>query len=227
MKLRKTVTDAVRAANQANAQLSTGPRTEKGKSTTSQNSTLHGILQRKKRTLNDDEKKEYAALWQSWNDDYQPAGKLEEFLVEEITNVCWKLGITEGLEIQELSRRQSARSEISGLFNGELTLPVDSGDLPLDRAWDCERVTRSGSCGQRPKDIDRLAWSRGCPEPNIEHGSRGTQPPKSTGGHLEIRAVLGGSLDTMTRYRSALKRDLYRAIEMLRAVQAERQKGEN
>lgn len=227
MKLRKTVTDAVRAANQANAQLSTGPRTEKGKSTTSQNATLHGILQRKKRTLNDDEKKEYAALWQSWNDDYQPAGKLEEFLVEEITNVCWKLGITEGLEIQELSRRQSARSEISGLFNGELTLPVDSGDLPLDRAWDCERVTVRALAGndQRTSTVLRGLVAVQNQTLNTVPGVRNRQ--NQEGGHLEIQAVLGGSLDTMTRYRSALKRDLYRAIEMLRAVQAERQKGEN
>ena len=41
-------------------------------------------------------------------------------------------------------------------------------------------------------------------------------------GHLELEAVLGGSLEKMTRYQSALKRDLYRAIEMLRTLQAEK-----
>ena len=35
-------------------------------------------------------------------------------------------------------------------------------------------------------------------------------------GHLEIEAVLGSALEKMTRYQSALRRDLYRAIEMLR-----------
>jgi hypothetical protein len=45
-------------------------------------------------------------------------------------------------------------------------------------------------------------------------------------GHLEFEAVLGNSLANMTRYQSALKRDLYRAIEMLRKIQAERGEGE-
>lgn len=45
-------------------------------------------------------------------------------------------------------------------------------------------------------------------------------------GHLEVEAVLGSSLANMTRYQSALKRDLYRAIEMLRTVQAERRERE-
>jgi hypothetical protein len=35
-------------------------------------------------------------------------------------------------------------------------------------------------------------------------------------GHLEVEAVLGSSVDRLTRYQSALKRDLYRAIETLR-----------
>ena len=45
-------------------------------------------------------------------------------------------------------------------------------------------------------------------------------------GHLEVEAVLGSSLEKMTRYQSALKRDLYRAIEMLRTLQAEKRERE-
>jgi hypothetical protein len=43
-------------------------------------------------------------------------------------------------------------------------------------------------------------------------------------GHLEVEAVLGNALEKMTRYQSALRRDLYRAVEMLRTVQADRRK---
>lgn len=46
-------------------------------------------------------------------------------------------------------------------------------------------------------------------------------------GHLEFEAILGNSLANMARYQSALKRDLYRAIETLRKVQAERREGES
>jgi hypothetical protein len=44
MKHKKTVTDAVRAANRHNAESSTGPRTERGKSNTRYNALRHSIL---------------------------------------------------------------------------------------------------------------------------------------------------------------------------------------
>ena len=45
-------------------------------------------------------------------------------------------------------------------------------------------------------------------------------------GHLEVEAVLGSSLEKKTRYQTTLKRDLYRAIEVLRTLQAERSERE-
>jgi hypothetical protein len=45
--------------------------------------------------------------------------------------------------------------------------------------------------------------------------------------HLEIETVMVSALESMTRYQAKLKRDLYRAIETLRKVQAERREGEN
>jgi len=44
--------------------------------------------------------------------------------------------------------------------------------------------------------------------------------------HIELEAVLGNSLTNLTRYQATLKRDFYRAIETLRAVQAERREAE-
>lgn len=44
--------------------------------------------------------------------------------------------------------------------------------------------------------------------------------------HLEIEAVMGSALESMTRYQAKLKRDLYRAMETLRKMQAERRGGE-
>jgi hypothetical protein len=37
---------------------------------------------------------------------------------------------------------------------------------------------------------------------------------------------MGSALETMTRYQTKLKRDLYRAMEALRKMQAERREGE-
>ena len=44
--------------------------------------------------------------------------------------------------------------------------------------------------------------------------------------HIELEAVMGSALETMTRYQTKLKRDLYRAMETLRKMQAERREGE-
>jgi hypothetical protein len=39
--------------------------------------------------------------------------------------------------------------------------------------------------------------------------------------HVQIEAKLNTSLDTILRYQAALKRDLYRAIAALRAIQGQ------
>jgi len=185
----------------------------------------HGILVRKV-VLDADEEQEYQRVWQSWEKHYQPKGTLEQFLVEEVTTIAWKLGITEGIETLELSRRQDVRDGIGGVFNGELKLPVSDWDLPVDRGWDCERIVvralagndqRNSNTSRRPGVWQNQVLNAVQISDNSHH---------QEGGHLEIQAVLGSSLDTMTRYRSALKRDFYRAIETLRTVQAERREGE-
>jgi hypothetical protein len=44
--------------------------------------------------------------------------------------------------------------------------------------------------------------------------------------HIEIEAVMGNALETLTRYQTKLKRDLFKGIEMLRSLQAERRERE-
>jgi len=222
MKHKKTVNDAVRAANRANAQSSTGPRTEKGKSTTSRNALRHGILAKRVVFSTDEERVEYETTWQRWNGYFHPIGALEEFFVEEVANTHWKLGITEGLETRELSQRQDVCDGIGGLFNGELKLPVSDWDLPVDRGWDCERIVVRAIAAD-DQENSNTSHGPGVLQGQVINTVRTSQNNHhQSGGHLEVQAVLGSSLDTMTRYRSALKRDLYRAIETLRTIQAER-----
>jgi hypothetical protein len=44
----------------------------------------------------------------------------------------------------------------------------------------------------------------------------------SKSGHTQIEARLTTSQDSILRYQAAIKRDLYRAIDTLRAIQRER-----
>jgi hypothetical protein len=84
MKRKKTVTPAVRAANLANAQFSTGPTTKQGKSNSSCGALRHGILSRKVVFDNDEQRADLEELQRSCKKDLRPKGMVERFLVQEI-----------------------------------------------------------------------------------------------------------------------------------------------
>jgi hypothetical protein len=78
-------------ANRRNAQLSTGPKTEQGKSRSRRNALKHGILS-SALLINEGEgaedRAEFDELLGGLHRDLAPAGTLEEMLVERIA-VCW------------------------------------------------------------------------------------------------------------------------------------------
>ena len=222
MKHKKKVTQAVLDANRANSRSSTGPRTKQGKSNSSHNALRHGILARKVVLDTHEQRAEYRELRHACKTEFSPEGLLEKFLVEEIATLFWKLGITEGLQAQQLLLRQELSDDVGSIFHKDLELPISGYDLPLNRGWDCERLVVRAVSG---KDTSYSSASRG---PAVVQGQvinafQNSQNSNSQNtGHLEFEAVLGNSLANMTRYQSALKRDLYRAIETLRKIQAER-----
>ena len=83
-------TPAQIAANIANAQSSTGPRTETGKATSAKNGITLGLF-----TATDfirpSEQETYAELQLQLNCDLAPVGVLETTLVDEIRRATWKL----------------------------------------------------------------------------------------------------------------------------------------
>jgi hypothetical protein len=76
------------AANQANAQLSTGPKTETGKAASSQNSWKHGLFGAF-RVLNTESQMAYQDLLQSLQSEYNPATATEAILVERMAQHHW------------------------------------------------------------------------------------------------------------------------------------------
>jgi hypothetical protein len=216
MKLKKNVTDAVRAANQANAKFSTGPRTTTGKSQSSYNALKHGIVARKVVLDTDEQKVEFQELLQCCRTELGPTGLLENFFVEEIAVTFWKLGIVEGVEIQEILRRQESSDDVKGIFQEDLSISHE--DLPLDRGWDCERMVVRAVSDRRGSD----AMSK----PGVLNGQV-IDSVRQTSDHrtldqLQVEAVLLNTLETVTRYQAKLKRDLYRAINRLCEMQAKR-----
>jgi len=78
------------AANQRNAQASTGPRTEEGKATSSLNGITLGLFTRRD-FIRPAEESDYARLQADLERELAPVGTLENTLVEEIRRATWRL----------------------------------------------------------------------------------------------------------------------------------------
>ena len=83
------ISDKQLVANQNNAGLSTGPRTDTGKAVSSGNATRHGIFSAQL-ILQDEEPEEFQALVAALQVDLRPVGAIELTLVERIAVNIWR-----------------------------------------------------------------------------------------------------------------------------------------
>jgi hypothetical protein len=91
------ISPAKLAANQANAQLSSGPRTEAGKQISSLNA-LKTALTGKTVLLPTDDRAAYETLTNKLLNDFQPATPDERTLVQSLIDTIWRLERTMNLE---------------------------------------------------------------------------------------------------------------------------------
>ena len=78
------------SSNRANAQHSTGPRTDAGKLASSRNSLRHGLCA-KQIVLPGEDPAEYDALRQELHEDYAPVNTAEASIVDQIAQHTWRL----------------------------------------------------------------------------------------------------------------------------------------
>ena len=83
-------TDSQISANRRNAQLSTGPRTEAGKSFAASNAYQHG-LRAQRFLLLEPEPDQFLELWAHFLQEYQPMTRTEEIYVERMAIAHYKL----------------------------------------------------------------------------------------------------------------------------------------
>ena len=115
----KEMSEKQLAANHANAQKSTGPKTAEGRAVSKMNALKHGIFSKEvlAHGLNFKENsRELAALYARFWETYQPVGPAEEMLVDQIVTAHWRL-------------RRVLRAE-----SGEITLSVDGGHWARSRS---------------------------------------------------------------------------------------------
>ena len=106
------------AANRSNAVKSTGPRTPQGRAVSRMNALKHGILSKQvlvRGLILQESSEELEALHRRFWEELQPAGPLEEMLVDQIVTAHWRL-------------RRALTAE-----SGEIALNVDTGQRRRSR----------------------------------------------------------------------------------------------
>jgi hypothetical protein len=78
------------AANRANAQRSTGPKTETGKARSRLNAWKHGLTA-KKIIISGEKAKQFESFRAQLWEDFQPESGIESVLVDRLAGVAWRL----------------------------------------------------------------------------------------------------------------------------------------
>ncbi len=79
------------AANRRNAQRSTGPKSQEGKSASSRNATRHGLASEKLTVLPGESQDDLDALIESITAEFKPATDTERHFVDRMVQARWKL----------------------------------------------------------------------------------------------------------------------------------------
>jgi hypothetical protein len=129
-------TPAQIAANCINAQRSTGPRTEEGKSAVSRNSLSHGLSARQFTLLPHEDPAEYAALLEALAADHNPQGATQLFLVKEMAQAQWKLQRIAAIEAELLTSEDSLSNWFKeDCSKDEVLLKLSRYEASARRAW--------------------------------------------------------------------------------------------
>jgi len=207
MKVKKTITEKVLAANRANAQRSTGPRRPDA---VRYNALKHGIFTRNLIFNSDQEQQEFHDLISGLAAEYSPAGPSESALVAEAAVALWQLSNVNGWAAQEFqSRRTAADAILKRLAQSEhcQEIPLFSAGGALHRSaphgWQCEELVVSASSAS--SESEKLRDDTSAKQDN-----------------WHVQAKLQTSLNSILRYQAALERKLFRALAMLHQIQRER-----
>jgi hypothetical protein len=204
----ETVTsEARKTANQANARLSTGPKSLKGKSIVRFNALRHGLLARDV-VLPGEDADAFEDLWNQIRADLSPAGPIEALLVDRIVNAMWRLRRVTRAEtalfhwrVHELKAnrlRQEVRSyETDPLFGGF--------------SFSATEITDKASHSEASAALEQAKYERDRDEVLL-------------GCALDADAKEGDTFAKLARYETRIERSLLRTLNELRQVQQERRK---
>jgi hypothetical protein len=199
-------------ANRKNALKSTGPKTPEGKDAVRLNALKHGLLSQETLLPGEDEEA-LRTLGERLRDELQPAGELENLLVERIITSYWRLRrlgrVEAGIFARELYGELAKRAYVEAIrFTKEASVLDDELDYfrPTTTITDDERYQEAISKA-REMDAKREAET-------------------ATLGQTFIRDADGANaVSKLSRYETAIERSLYRALHELQRLQAARRGG--
>jgi hypothetical protein len=112
---------AQQSANSANAQLSTGPRTEAGKAQSAQNARKHGLTA-VELLIPFEDREEFEVLHADYETDIRPQGALQQSLFDELVASAWNLRRIRRMETDLCS---TAKSYSDLLDSAEIQTKLD------------------------------------------------------------------------------------------------------
>ena len=148
----KTISAKKAAANQLNAQKSTGPKTLQGKERSRWNAVKHGLLSKKLAAIDAKGSLEYFDVLENLREDLQPRGTLEEIFVEKIAIDYWRLKLSIGHEV-DLEKKQCCSLpmfEQISRYTNSINRQLIQGANQLERI----QQLRSGESVAAPVTID-------------------------------------------------------------------------
>jgi hypothetical protein len=206
---KKRVSPKQLRANRRNAQRSTGPRTDEGKSRAAKNAIVHGILCRDLLMPGEDPK-EFEAFRDLLLDGLQPQDFLERLMAEQYVEAKWRARRVRGAE-RDAHELLAAEIEV---FDGNVFATV------RDRLRDLPRLEslRPGDDDPRPKSdpltLEQLREQR--------YAERRAVVPVSATMALSFHRNDTPSFERLSRYQQRLELMADRALRQLRQLRKER-----
>jgi len=191
-------------ANRRNALKSTGPKTPEGKAAASLNALRHGILSQKILLPGEDEEA-LRELGERLRNELQPAGELENLLVDRIISSYWRLqrvgrvetGIFAWERSEELAERAEREAHGYEYVPGDFLMHAHT-NIRDEKKHD-EALSRARRL--RSEQEDEIA---------------------TLGRTFARDADRANAFSKLSRYETAIERSLYKALHELQRLQAAR-----
>jgi hypothetical protein len=180
-------------ANRRNALKSTGPRTAAGKAASARNALRHGLTAHQV-VIDGEDPAQFDALLHRFRCEFQPGSAMEEFLVERLAGLAWRLRrvpLFEAALLAWIAHRQAETHGPTGIMLGDVFLSSEAGPLSIAP-----------------------------PEPAVE--PRDAHERRLTGRMLAAVLSKDDFLSKLGRYEGLLMKQVERTLAALRQLIAER-----